>query len=227
LLKAKGVNFSLAEKTALFSGLEKRAHKGFGIEHDFKDELKPDVDSSVIVFSERIGLKWEDLSRESYQKINFLIERNVNYDIIPFFPISYQTNEINCGPACLKMICDSYGMFRPIEEFEDYCDMSETGTSMKKMMKACDTLGLVATYQEVDFEGFKGINQFPCIVRWLDQHFVVVYAIDESYVWVADPDYGLNKYTHTNFEGHWLYEGITPLEKGSVMTIAPTKPVVR
>jgi ATP-binding cassette subfamily B protein len=224
LFKSLGFHLSLNEKYDLFEGLTKKTEHKFGTFIEFPDTLKSKsfIDSSVILFSDRISLNWQGFSRNQYIRLHFLVRENIDIVNSRYFPISYQSKENNCGPTCLKMICDYQGRFLPVEVFEKYSEMSENGTSMKRMIKACDSIGLKAAYHEVDFEGFKALKDFPCVVRWLDSHFVVVYHLDDKHVWIADPDLGCRRFTVTNFCGHWLYDGLYPLKAGGVMTVKAT-----
>jgi ATP-binding cassette subfamily B protein len=48
---------------------------------------------------------------------------------------------------------------------------------------------------------------FPCIIHWQGFHYIVVYKINEKYVWVSDPALGHRKYRRDHFENNW--NGIT------------------
>jgi ATP-binding cassette, subfamily B, bacterial len=47
----------------------------------------------------------------------------------------------------------------------------------------------------------------PCIVHWNQNHFVVVYKISKSHVWIADPGSGKMKMTHQDFNQGYASDG--------------------
>lgn len=70
----------------------------------------------------------------------------------------------------------------------------------------------------------------PCIIHWRQDHFVVVYKIKarktkkgyKGTVYVADPAYGLVKYSVEEFLDGWLSAQEGGTEKGMVLMLVPT-----
>ena len=43
------------------------------------------------------------------------------------FPLVYQRDAMQCGIACLTMICHHYGNFIDISKVEQYCSITKRG----------------------------------------------------------------------------------------------------
>ena len=62
----------------------------------------------------------------------------------------------------------------------------------------------------------------PCIVHWNQQHFVVVYKINDRQVWVADPGGGKLRYTKEEFCRCWVSSRKNGENTGVVLLLEPT-----
>lgn len=62
----------------------------------------------------------------------------------------------------------------------------------------------------------------PCIIHWNQQHFVVVYKLNDRYVWVADPGAGKLKYTKEEFCNCWLSSRKNEEDTGVALLLEPT-----
>jgi len=52
-----------------------------------------------------------------------------------------QLDEMDCGPTCLKKICDHYGKYIPLNRIRQLCQISKTGTSLKSISTAGEEIG--------------------------------------------------------------------------------------
>ncbi len=106
-----------------------------------------------------------------------------------------QTNPSTCGPACLKMILDYYGIKKSEKEL---CKLASTsrdyGTRAIDLVRAAKILGLKGFVKE--FSEIKDIKKYidkniPVIVTWFsgwEGHFSVVFNLDKQNIYFKDPE---------------------------------------
>ncbi|MGB8192024.1 MAG: cysteine peptidase family C39 domain-containing protein, partial [Chitinophagaceae bacterium] len=121
------------------------------------------------------------------------------------FPFYRQLDQMDCGAACLKMICAYYGKQYPIQFLREKCGITRQGVSIAGIADAAEEVGLKSLGLSMAFETLIEDVTLPCIVHWRQRHFVVIYKINSKYVWVSDPAFGNIRYTHDKFKEGWLY----------------------
>ena len=121
------------------------------------------------------------------------------------FPFFRQLDQMDCGPACLKMICSYFGKDHSIQFLREKCGITKEGVSILGICDAAEEIGLKSFAIDVNFESLSQEITPPCIVHWRQRHFLIVYKISSQYVWVADPGFGKVKYTKEEFMDGWLY----------------------
>jgi ATP-binding cassette subfamily B protein len=119
------------------------------------------------------------------------------------FPHEYQLDAKDCGPTCVKIIAKYYGRFYSLHYLRDLCGISREGVSFLDISDACEIISLRTKCIKIDFATLQTIP-LPCIIHWRDSHFIVVYKITKSYVYVSDPAKGLLKHKVIDFENGWL-----------------------
>lgn len=132
------------------------------------------------------------------------------------FPHEFQLDAKDCGPTCVKIIAKYYGRFYSLPFLRDLCGITREGVSFLDISDACEKISLRTKSIKIDFDTLRTIP-FPCIVHWQEGHFIVVYKISNSQVFVSDPAKGLLKYSFENFKNGWLKESKT----GAVLAIEP------
>lgn len=133
-----------------------------------------------------------------------------------YFPHEFQLDAKDCGPTCVKIIAKYYGRFYSLPYLRDLCGISREGVSFLDISDACETISLRTKCIKINFETLQTIP-LPCIVNWQENHFIVVYKITKTQVFVSDPANGLVKYTVSNFQKNWLNSSII----GAVLAIEP------
>ena len=111
---------------------------------------------------------------------------------------------MDCGPSCLKIILKYYGIDVPLEYLRGVSNLSNSGVSMKSLNDASRNLGFETLASKVDFDQLRNIVSLPCIAHWNQNHFVVIYKINNRKVFLSDPGIGLISYAHSEFKQHWL-----------------------
>lgn len=111
---------------------------------------------------------------------------------------------MQCGIACISMICRYYGKDMPLQYLERHCHPSKEGVSLKGMADLCTHLKLDYTAGKVTLDNLKDCP-LPCILHWNQNHFVVLYKIDKkgTRFWIADPSKGKYKIGLESFLEHW------------------------
>lgn len=113
----------------------------------------------------------------------------------------------DCGAACLSSLAAHYGLNLPIAKIRQICHTDTRGTNILGMTQGLNEMGFNA-------KGVKGgmdaLGQIPLpaiahvIVMQQLHHFVVIYKVDKTHVYVMDPAYGkMEKYSFEDFQKMW------------------------
>jgi subfamily B ATP-binding cassette protein HlyB/CyaB len=122
------------------------------------------------------------------------------------FPFIEQYDEMTCGTTCIMMIAKYYGKNFSSNKLRDLAHVDLSGASMAGLASAAEQLGFSTRGVKLDYKTLMTVH-LPCIVHWQGFHYIVVYKINEKYVWVSDPGLGHRKYRKDHFEKNW--NGIT------------------
>ncbi|MCK8496081.1 peptidase domain-containing ABC transporter [Spirosoma sp. RP8] len=115
-----------------------------------------------------------------------------------------QLDSTDCGPSCLKMICDYYKINVTRETIMHHLDLSVVGTSAQAMVIAGNALGLDGSIKEASIESLLKYNfQSPVILHWNNNHFVVLYKIKDNTFFIANPATGKESYKINEFVDKW------------------------
>lgn len=138
------------------------------------------------------------------------------------FAFIYQYDSMQCGIACLQMICKYFGREYSIESLSKLCFATTEGVSLLSINDAANTLGLHTTCARTTTSILSEVP-LPCILHWNQNHFVVLYKIKKGRTfYVADPGKGLVKYNLEEFKSHWISTRSNGEEKGIAMFLEPT-----
>src|SRR6185295_10416749 len=108
------------------------------------------------------------------------------------FPFYYQTNSMECGIACIKMIAAFYGKKMSNHTLRAHSDFERSGTSMMGLCNAAARIGLETDAFTLTMEELINFQPgSPCIIHWNRNHFVILYKITPTRFYVADPAKGL------------------------------------
>ena len=135
---------------------------------------------------------------------------------------------MNCGPACLAMVAEHYGLHPDRDQLRQLCDLNKEGVSLLGISNAAEEIGFKTVGGRLSFETLANEAPLPCIVHWNQNHFVVVYKIKRHRkgcytVYVADPGKGLVTYTKEEFCEHWVSTKTNGEEKGIALLLEPTE----
>jgi len=114
---------------------------------------------------------------------------------------------MDCGPACLKMVCAYYGKHFSVSRLREASHITREGVSMLGISEAAESVGMQTMGVKVSFAEFVESSPLPCIAHWHQNHFVVIYSIAKKsrgyLIKVADPAHGLIKYRESEFLKAW------------------------
>lgn len=139
------------------------------------------------------------------------------------FRLIRQHDSMECGVACLSMICCHYGVDYPLSRLAAVCRPTSEGLSLLAIKKCADELGfrtLCGKASVADLEDAPG----PCILFWDQNHFVVLHNIsgNGSLFHIADPAKGKYRMGKEEFLRHWSSGSILENPTGFVMFLEPT-----
>lgn len=137
------------------------------------------------------------------------------------FPHYIQYDAMDCGPTCLRMVAAFYGKCYSLEGLREKSFITREGVSMLGISEAAEKIGFRSICVQVGYEKLQEAP-LPCIIHWNQQHFVVVYKLNDKHVWVAAPGAGKLKYTKEEFCNCWLSSRKNEEDTGVALLLEPT-----
>lgn len=138
------------------------------------------------------------------------------------FKVIYQKDAMQCGIACLAMICLHYGRRLSLGYLEEFCTPTAEGVSMKGISDGARALGLESAGYTAATDDLKELP-LPCVLHWEQNHFTVLYRVTKRKFHVADPAKGLVAYNRHDFESRWLSTESGGEAKGIALFLLPTE----
>lgn len=135
------------------------------------------------------------------------------------FPVEYQMDSQDCGPASLKIIAKHFGKFYSLQFMRDRCGITKEGVSLLDLSTGAESIGLRTLAIKCTTNDVVNNIPFPAILFWKNSHFVVVYHSDKKHIWVSDPAKGRIKYSHEEFKQGWYQKGE---KRGVLLAVEPT-----
>ena len=135
------------------------------------------------------------------------------------FPVEYQMDSHDCGPASLKIIAKHFGKYYSLQYLRDRCGITKEGVSLHDISVGAEYIGLRTLAVKCDVNEVVNSVPFPAIIFWNNNHFVVVYHADKKHIYVSDPARGRVKYSHETFKQGWYQRGEN---QGVLLAVEPT-----
>lgn len=142
--------------------------------------------------------------------------------LIDKFPHYKQLDAMDCGATCLRMIARHYGRFYSLEYLRDITFLDREGVSLMSISDAAEQIGFQTLGVKVGYDRLADDLPLPCIAHWRQHHFVVVYKINKTHVWVADPAAGKFKITKAEFLDAWASDVVDGEKRGIVLLLEKT-----
>jgi len=91
-----------------------------------------------------------------------------------------QRDAMDCGPSCLAIIAEYYGVHMNIIQLRELCGIGHNGVSLLGISKAAEQIGLKTIGGRLSFDTLVSDITLPCIAHWNQNHFVVIKKIKVS-----------------------------------------------
>ncbi len=138
-------------------------------------------------------------------------------------PSVLQHDAMDCGVACISMICEWYGIYAPIPDLKKSCMPTKEGVSLKRISTTLEELGFNVVGGRATTKLLIEKAVLPVILHWSQNHFVVLFKITNKhgkYVFhVSDPAVGVITYTQEEFEKKWISTRTHNEDKGIALFI--------
>ncbi len=138
-------------------------------------------------------------------------------------PSVLQHDAMDCGVACISMICEWYGIYAPIPDLKKSCVPTKEGVSLKRISTTLEELGFNVVGGRATTKLLIEKAVLPVILHWSQNHFVVLFKITNKhgkYVFhVSDPAVGVITYTQEEFEKKWISTRTHDEDKGIALFI--------
>ncbi|TDY53189.1 ATP-binding cassette subfamily B protein [Aminivibrio pyruvatiphilus] len=119
------------------------------------------------------------------------------------FPFCRQRDMMDCGPACLQMICRHFGRSFSLPYLREKSEAGRDGTSFGSLRRAGEALGLRGRCLRVSFSCLEEEALLPCIVPWDRNHFVVLWKTGNGKMHIMDPADGERVVDCGEFRSRW------------------------
>lgn len=96
------------------------------------------------------------------------------------FPVEYQMDSQDCGPASLKIIAKYFGKYYSLQYLRDRCGITKEGVSLLDISTGAESIGLRTLAIKCTIDDVVNNVPLPAIVYWKESHFIVVYVTDKN-----------------------------------------------
>ena len=115
-------------------------------------------------------------------------------------PVVIQMEALECGAACLAMVLAYYEKWIPLEQVRVDCGVSRDGSSAKNILLAARNYGLTADGYRCEPEVLRERGEFPYIIHWNFNHFVVLDGFRGNRAVINDPARGRVEVSMEDFD---------------------------
>ena len=126
-------------------------------------------------------------------------------------PVVMQLEALECGAAALTMVMAYYGKWVPLEQVRLDCGVSRDGSKAKNICLAAERYGFSVKAFRMSTESIRNNGQFPCIIHWDMNHFVVLNGFRGKRVYLNDPARGSIKVSMEEFDRGFTGVTIIPI----------------
>ena len=114
------------------------------------------------------------------------------------YPFIMQQSQMDCGITCIAMVALMFGKRLDINDLRERAGVSIEGTSMLSLAETAENTGFMTRGIRGTYEGLLNAK-LPLICFWKNNHFVVLYEINQKEALIGDPGEGLVKVSREEF----------------------------
>ena len=127
-------------------------------------------------------------------------------------PMLLQTEEAECGLACLAMVATHHGLKTDLPTLRKRFSLSLKGATMMDLTRMAGQLQLTPRALRAELEHLPQL-QLPCVLHWDLNHFVVLVALRGGKAVLHDPARGIRRLSLPELSKHFT---------GVVLELTPT-----
>jgi ATP-binding cassette subfamily B protein len=120
------------------------------------------------------------------------------------------------------MIAGYYGRMVSLQLLRERAHITRDGVSMIGIIDAAESIGLSSFGTKLTYDQLALEVTMPCIVHWKKNHFIIVYKILKSKVFIADPAIGMICYSVDVFKQLWISSIVEGQDFGLALLLKPT-----
>ena len=147
-----------------------------------------------------------------------------------FFQFHHQSNLMDCGPTCLRMVAKHYEKAISLDILRQHSGFSKDGVSLLGIAEAAENIGFKTNGVTLSYQQLVTDVKLPAILHWGQNHFIVLYKAGgksffhrDDKLHVADPAKGIITYTKEEFCKKWIStKDSTGEEVGVALLLEPT-----
>ena len=104
-------------------------------------------------------------------------------------PLMLQMEVAECGAAALGIVLGALGKDVSLEQVRQACGVSRDGVRAADILEAAKEFGLEGKGYSLDLENIE-TSEFPLIIHWKFNHFVVLEGVRHNRYYINDPAAG-------------------------------------
>ena len=121
-----------------------------------------------------------------------------------------------------RIICKHYKKVISLQLIRDLSETTRSGSNLLGLSEAAESLGFRTVGLKLSLKKLQEVP-LPCILHWNNDHFVVLYNIENEKYYISDPAHGLLQYDIKDFLKSWIGINVDERsEDGVVLLLEPT-----
>jgi len=143
------------------------------------------------------------------------------------FKIIHQSAGTENVAACLAMVTHHYGKTFTVGQIQEMANIAVESAPLPAVCTAAEQIGYRAKFYNIRYDQMQQL-ELPAVILWENFHYIVVYRVTETKVYVADPVNGLKTMSRQEFEVGWdgVIVSLEPTQKFKVLE-QPQQPYKR
>jgi len=134
-------------------------------------------------------------------------------------PMVLQTEEAECGLACLAMVAGYHGQPTDIATLRRSHGLSLKGATLKEIVRIADQLGFASRPLRLELSELQ-LLKTPCLLHWDLNHFVVLKSVGRGALVIHDPAVGVRRFTLEQASPHFTGVALELTPTGGFETTA-------